>query len=150
MSQAKENVPKKPRRVFIVALCSIFLVIAALAPICLLLSPNRQFQVAGWGVRWLPAGHPWVRNTGGIRIVLEGVSATLGGESVSNGTHITTPPGLVDLEVKQWGRLQWWHTQVVKESGTFQQRDVEALTRDVMIASIQRDKAVAQRKAGTP
>ena len=89
-------------------------------------------------MRWLPANHPWVGQGDGVRIVGEDVSSALGGEHNVNGTHYTIPPGLVHTQLKQWGRLQWWHSDVIKEPGMYNQNDVEALNRKVRAASIQR------------
>jgi hypothetical protein len=112
--------------------------IIVLTPVFLLVENNGQYQAGEWGVRWLPANHPWVGQAHGIRVMEEGVTSGLGGQSTSNGTYMTQPAGLVHTQLKQWGRLQWWRAQVVKEPGKYSQSDVKALTQEMMQRLIQR------------
>src|SRR5258708_30551941 len=127
------------------ALACAILAILAMTPVALLLIDNGQLHAGGWGVRWLPSNHPWVGQGHGIRVVEEEISSGLGGYAWSNGTYITHPPGLVHTQLKQWGRLQWWHNDVVKDPGKYSEGDVQALTQEVMAATGQRARSSVKR-----
>ena len=129
-SEAKPSKGKSP--VLIAALCCGLLLMVAALPASLLLTADRQFEAGNWGMRLLPKNHPWVGQARGVRTVVEGFSAGGGGSENMNGTRMTTPPGLVHKQVKQWGRLQWWHMRVVKEPGKYDQGDVQALAEQAM------------------
>lgn len=144
----KEVLPAKAARpVPIVVLSSALLLLIIAVPGVLLFTGDGQFQVGNWGARWLPSNHPWAGKAPGIKTMSEGFSAALGGENNSNGTRMTIPPGLVHTELKQWGRLQWWHLRVVGKPGAYQQNEVMALQRQIETKSLQRALAARQHGA---
>lgn len=150
MSKTEVKPTNRTRIAVITGLCCFgFLFIAAAVPGVLLLTGDQQFQIGSWGgVRWLPKNHPWIGQTKGVQTMSEGFSAALGGHSNVNGTRMTIPPGLVHTELKQWGRVQWWRTRVVRKAGTYQPNEVRALQQQIDTAS--RQRALASRRSSTP
>jgi hypothetical protein len=125
--------------------CAIFAIIVA-APVIVLLTHDGRYEMGEWGMRWLPANYAYASWVHGISSSSEGVSSNpFGGKESTSGTTVTIPPGLVQTQFRQLGRLQWWHNHVVKQPGTYSQRDVQALTQEVMPGSVQYSGGPAKR-----
>ena len=123
--------PGKPSRA--AGICLGTLALLVLAAICayFLVPGAPQVQAGHWGVGLVPADQGFVDH--GLITVYEGVGTGGGETSLEGGlTRIPVPEGLIHTRVRQWGRLRWWRTRVLREPGTFDPRDARRLARQMM------------------
>ncbi len=130
MNQLEAKMPNKKRSAAVIALVCVSVLLILVAIPYLLLAGARQMQIGSWGVGLVPPNHHFAR--AGLITVSESVGTGGGTRTLEGGTHITVPPGLVHTQVRQFGRLRWWHTRVVRQPGTFGPKDVDQLQRRVL------------------
>lgn len=106
--------------VIIVAVFCALLLLGVAVPVLRLATGDHQFAAGGLGsFRWLPPNHYSVqRPRPGVRTLTATLNAQKPRVWQVDGMPVEFAPGVSQVEIRQWGRLQWFRMRSAKPAGS--------------------------------